>query len=1409
MKKKYTLVVSIILLCFTNIFGQQLTTFKYITTENGLSQNDVNDIYQDKDGFMWFGTHDGLNKYDGYRFTTYKPLPDNENSIVSNLIWKITEDNFDNLWIATTGHGLSSFNQKTEKFTNYVHDPKDPKSISSNHITNVYVDSKNRLWVLTKNGIDYGQLNPNTNEIEFKHYLFSKTLFFSNYNIKFVSCVFEDSNKQIWFGCNNGTFKLSHNKNGENYFEFLSKEYKISFFDVRVITEDSYGQILFGTTQGLFMKKHGIRKLLRLNFYHMNNIKTDNHKIWSGSNEGIHCYNNSNINKPPSEEKLFIQHTTSLESAPTRRVVASLFIDTTGIVWAGIKGGGVLKFDPEQKRFKLVQRTFTNNLFNNNIRSIYEDSSDRLWLGTFGGSLFYTDKNNYQKFTKIATTLRPVAMKEVSIGNKKKLFFGGESNIGLFSLDLPEEGQIDPSTLKMNSEITACIFSVLQDDSNNIWIGTYNGGLFRWMATDNPNEFKKDRLSYNKNIQNSISSDIIRCIFEDKKGNLWFGTGNGLCVLSKEESKLNNPKFTIYQHVVNDTTSLSNSYVLNITQDSNDDIWIGTFGGGINKFIPSNNSTKKGSFIKYSEIDGLPNNVIKCIIEDNENNLWISSNKGLTKFSTKDKTFKNYDVNDGLQSNEFGELSGIKRNNGEILFGGINGLNIFNASEIIDNKISAESVITQFSIFNKTIETGQEFNGRVILKNSINKTKQIELKYKENSFSFEFSALHYAANSKNKFKYKLEGFDNDWISTSSKMRFATYTNLEPGSYNLMVKTSNNDGVWDKTPASLKIIVKPPFWRTNIAKSIYILLFIGGLFLFRRFTIISSTKKHQMELEHYEKEKYEEIHKLKFEFFTNISHEFRTPLTLIKGPLEHLQKNINNLNIETVKEQYSLIHKNVDYLQRLINQLLDFRKMDKGKMELCVGHRNIAKFVKEIGEPFQFMSFNKKIDFRLESSKQNLLSWFDPDAVEKITNNLLSNAFKFTPEGGKITVEIVDGQEFEAPEGLKTKIDKANYVVLQVSDSGPGIPAHKIKFIFDRFYTERNLRVTETKGTGIGLAFIKNLVQLHLGSIDVTSKTDEGTIFTVWLPKTKDAYEEHENISFSDEAENNTFLSQSDAEVHAIGVLDDIVEQNLSKTRSKLPVVLVVDDNTEIRSFIKLGLGKNYDVYEAENGERGFEFAKKIMPNIIITDVVMPIVDGIEFCEKIKSTPATSHIPVIMLTAKISEEWEKEGLKIGADAYIRKPFDMELLELKLQNILKFRGEMRKKFNRDISLQPKEITVTSADETFMKKAIEIVEKHMMNTEFSVELLVKEMALSRSNLHFKIKELTGLSSSEFIRNIRLKRAMQLLEKSDLSVKEIMYMTGFNTASYFSKCFKKQFGVIPSKYVREKKEKDSFDKE
>lgn len=1390
----------------TNAFGQNQISFQHISTKDGLSQSDVNTIYQDKLGFMWFGTHDGINKYDGYEFTVYNLDDNNPDSINSNLIFDIAADDEGNLWIGTTGNGLNFFNVTTGKFTQYTHDKNNPKSISSNHITRVFIDSKKRLWIGNRNGLDRLDLNTGvSDEIEFEHFNSEISTPIPKYDGSFISAIYEDKKGGLFVGGKVGLYKLRKDGKGKDFFANVTDEIGLPKTTIRSIAEDATGRLFIATGRGLYYQtldvESGFERFHKGGFGTIL-IDKDNH-IWAGSDRGLFYFENFTDDKPPVFLKQF-QYDSKDPSSLSKNIVRSLFMDDTGIIWIGTNGGGINIFDPKRKQFKNIRNTSDpNSLSYDKIRSIFEDSNGTLWIGTEGGGLNMLKKANdngsYKSFKHFNSLKKIFAISETNIGGKQNLMIGSEGFPGLYFLDISNPENISEKNLA-GTDLNNGVFSLLSDSNENIWIGTYNSGIHRWIKTDTIGKFKKQSFGHYPGKANSISSNIIRNILEDSQGNIWLATGDGLSVLSAKERYKKRPKFKAYKHDPANTKSISHNYVLSLYESSSGVVWAGTFGGGLNKFIPGTDE-QPATFEHYSSLDGLPNNVIKGILEDSKQNLWLSTNKGLSSFDPEKKTFKNYNSSDGLQDNEFQELACLKRPDGEMLFGGINGFNAFYPDEIQENKYPAKTVITDLLISNKSVEIGEEINGKVVLEKNISKSKEIELNYGNTNFSFEFAALHYAAPSKNQYAYKLEGFDTEWTETTAKKRYATYTNLKPGDYVFKVKASNNDGIWNSEPTILNIHIIPPWYRTNFAYVCYGLLFMGMLWLFWRYTFIRTSEKHQLELESVERERSEELQRMKLEFFTNISHEFRTPLTLIKGPLEYVQKNVSTLDQKSLKEQLALMQKNTNYLLRLVTQLLDFRKITQGKMRLVMRHGDIVSFIREVAEPFQFMAHKQSIDFELDAVSDTLITWFDHEALEKIMNNLLSNAFKFTQAGGQIKVKISEDI-----------VDGKNEVVIKVKDSGIGMPKAKMAKIFERFNSakegEKNRRINP-EGIGIGLSFTKNLVELHQGVIEVFSKPERGTKFVVRLPVDKEAYTNIDEISCKDVSDNDFLVRSSETESFAIGFNDDLIDEGMSKTRPKLPVLLVVDDNPDIRTFISKVLGKTYTVYQAENGKKGLEKAKEVMPNIVICDIVMPIMDGIEFSRIMKSQPETSHIPIIILTAKSSQESELQSLELGVDEYLRKPFDFELLKLKLSNIIKRREHLRKRFNKKITVQPSEIAVTSMDEKFLIQAIAIVEKHMMNTDFNVEMLVKEMGLSRSTLYLKFKELTGLSSSEFIRSVRLKRAVQFFNQSDYSVKEIMYKTGFSTASYFSKCFKKQFGVVPSEYVKQiSKQKEAADK-
>ncbi|MEM6841315.1 MAG: two-component regulator propeller domain-containing protein [Bacteroidota bacterium] len=1375
-----------LVLAFHCLIGQPTPLhFEHLTSEAGLSQNDVNCILQDQQGFLWFGTHDGLNRYDGYNFEVFQFDPNDHQGISSNLIFTLSEDQQGNLWVGTTGGGINRFEVKSGRFTRFVHNPDRSESLSSDYILSSLVDHQGQVWIGTVNGINRHVAD--TSGLiggRFDHF-FSDHSQFPDSRSHRINTIFQSRSGEFWVGTSLGLYKAKATQLTADHPEFQLVGERT---DIRTINEDQLGNLIIGTVRGLYQldlkqKASQFEQIITVRGINTTVVEP-NGEIWSGSNQGVFRFSREEGATVP---KLVAHYTTDVTNPHSlnKNIVKHLFLDKSGIIWIGTNGGGVNKFNPQKKAFRHYRKNLqAGSISYDKIRSIFEDSQRNVWMGTEGGGVNLLMAGNspqrYNSFQHFGDLENVFAIEETFWNGQRNIWLGSES-AGVYRLRFEDDGQIVMEST--NSELggNISVFSLLEDRLGNLWVGTYNKGLLR-LSPDEKGGFTVSMFLHNPAEPTSISNNIVRSLLQDRHGDLWIGTGNGLNKIASDELQREQPRFVHYKNTLGDTTSISFNYILALHESAAGELWVGTFGGGLNRLIT--NAEGEARFSTFNEKDGLANNVVKSILEDDSGDLWIATNRGLSRFNPLEGQFKNYHISDGLQSSEFSELAAFKRQNGEMLFGGINGFNVFYPNCIEDNLYQSQAAITDFQIFNQSVPIGETFNDRVLLEEGITWTNAINLKYWENSFSFEFSALHFAAPDKNQYAYKLEGFDDNWVYTTADKRFATYTNLKHGNYTFRVKASNNDGVWSEESTALAVSIAPPFWLNWWAYLLYGIAFIAAVWFIRKYTLIGIHEKHQLELEHLDKEKSEELHQMKMRFFTNISHEFRTPLTLILGPLEYLLQFGNQVNREDRAEHYLLMQKNARFLLRLVNQLMDFRKLDQGKMKLVLHQEPIGIFVQEVSEPFQFVASKKNVDFRVENQVGETRAWIDKDKLEKILYNLLSNAFKFTPEHGQVSAEVsaVPASQRWPKGGVK----------ISIQDSGKGISREEKRHIFERFYQSNQRGKGQNEGSGIGLSFTKNLVDLHQGDISFQSVLGEGTCFTVVLPLGKSAYKQAEFVQ--EPVIDVDFSLPVDAWLD----LEEKPIKDSLQSNSNLPQLLVVDDHADIRAFVRQAFIEEYQVLEAENGVEGLRVAEEDQPDIIIADVMMPEMDGIEMCRRLKTNSDTSHIPIIMLTAKDTEASQLEGLKTRAEQYLTKPFNLEMLQVSVSNLINVRNELKKRFNRDIYAQPSEVAVTSADEIFLKKAVTLVEENIEDPNFNVEALVKDMGMSRSKLHLKMKAITGQSCSEFIRTIRLKRAVQLMEKSDLSVKEIMYQTGFNTASYFSKCFKKQFGVIPSEYLK-----------
>ncbi len=1358
-------------------------SFSHLSIKDGLSQNTVNDILQDFKGFIWIGTNDGLNRYNGYEFEIFKHSFADSNTLSHNKIYSLLEDRQQRLWVGTR-KGLNLFDRQKDRFVR-MNPMGSTVELANAFIRTLYKDSKGRIWVGT-----YGE----------GMFMFD--------GATFTACKIEP-----W--------------------KDRSEEFKAGLENVTSFVEDEFGGLWIGTLKnGLIYYNPETGEYRFFPFYrdkeitevHGKTVYQDNTgRIWvCTEGEGLFLFDRVTTN--------FKHYPAGLgKNQLSHPIVKDIYEDDEGLLWLATDGGGLNIFDPENEIFKYYKYDQSNNkgLNTNALYSIFSDRQDIIWIGTFGDGLNVYDPNK-KAFKHYTTGLKPgtglshksvLCFQECENGNIWIGTDGGGLNYfnpktGSFKAYLHQPN--NPGSISSNH-----VTSLLLDNENRLWIGTFAGGLnyfraenetFRVYRNEPENENSlinnnvwvmhqdsRDRIwvgtlgglelfdpgsgafVHISNLPQNVDQNLNRVteIAEDHEGTIWIG-GAGLWDI-KDDLKIKR-----FRPGSEKQFSITEYDARVIYEDSTHDLWVGTEGGGLLKINPEKKSVRQ-----YAPADGLPNEAVHNILEDDEGRLWISTNLGISRFDPVKEVFQNYDEEDGLQSNQFAYSAALKSMNGFMYFGGINGFNVFHPDSIIENPYIPPVILTDFTVSNKKVSIGTEDSP---LSSHISEAGEITLTHDQSVFTFEFTALNFTSSEKNQYRYIMEGFESEWNEVSTK-RTATYTNLDPGDYTFRVQASNNDGIWNEQGTSVQLHVLPPFWQTDLAYVLYALIIILTLLFFRQFIITRAQLKNDLKIKELEKTKIEEVNQMKLAFFTNISHEFRTPLTLIISPLEKMlsERKLDKAN----QKMLQIIYRNAERLRRLINQLIDFRRIEKGTMDLKVSRGDLVRYLKDIKTAFDEYARKKKVKYVFYSNVKELETWFDQDKLEKIFFNLLSNAFKYTPERGKIFFWI------HAFSGAKDDPPGYSDVEIRIRDTGIGISKDQVNKIFDRFYqvgqaTKQEDR--EGQGAGIGLSLTKDLVELHHGSITVESIVGRGSEFIVKIPLGKEHFKEEEILE-----EDRLKSSQISSRIYQ--VVDEKYESiNYQKVTGEVSVskgheisVLVVEDNSDVRQFIRFSLEPAYHILEAENGKQGFEIASQQIPDIIITDIMMPVMDGIEMIEKIREDLRTSHIPLIVLTARSEVEDQLKGLEMGVEEYISKPFNPRLLALKIRNIIQNRRSLQDKVRKEIMMTPSEVVVASFDEKFLKKAMQVVEENIADPTFDVKAFVEHMGMSRSVLYRKLRSVTDQSANEFINTIRLKRAAQLLSQNKLTVSEVTYMVGFNDPQYFSKCFSKFYKVNPSQYAKQ----------
>lgn len=1339
--------------------------FSKINTYTGLSHNQVNAVIKDRDGFLWFGTTYGLNRYDGYSCRIFRKDHNDSSSLKDNNILSLYELPDKKIWVSTVG-GPCIYNPDTEKFNansdSYLHSI----GLPSGAVSNIVKGSSNRYWFLyddkglflystddkivkpfkQKAGQPSEKITSINETADGKLWLVYQSGILQEYDVTLDKIIFSttalqkqnkgnnpyhlfiDSDSDIWlWSYNFGIFLFHPKDNTIKQFDKNSFPTRLSSVLVSQVVQDSNGLIWIGTDHGgvtLIDKKNRLSTSYLLNnpndpkSISQNSITTiyrdDQGIIWLGTyKQGVNYYNSNIV-------QFSYYHHQELNGKSLQFDDVNRFIeDKAGNIWIGTNGGGLIYFDRKNNTFKqyLYDPKNENSLSNNVIVSLWLDQEDVLWIGTYLGGL---NRFDGRKFTRYRHNDR------------------------------------DSGSLTDDK-----VWEIFEDGDRNLWVGTLGGGLDRL-------DRKTNQFNHYKSGQGVIPSDYISAIMQDRKGNLWIGTAFGIAVIGK-----NSTDAVVYQDT-NKKNSLSDNAVISLLEDSKGRIWVGT-REGLNLF-----DEQKKEFQAFTISNGLPDNMILNILEDNHHTLWISTPNGLCNViprqENKQMAFSviSYDAANNLQNREFNDNAALKTKTGELIFGGPSGFNIINPAAIGKSVYHPKIVFTGFQILNKHVEPGELVNSRVLLKRSLSQLQSIDLKYKENFFSIDFAALDFSHNAYDRYAYMLEGFNEDWLYADGNQRRATYTNLNPGHYVFKVRILNRTGLWSDVK-TLQIHIEPPFWRTPFAYIIYLLVAAGLFLLIRRITLERIHMRFEVRQQRREAERAHALEQLKTKFFTNVSHEFRTPLSLIIAPLDKIIKDTSD---EEQLKQLSVVQRNAKRLLNLVNQLLDFRKMEVQEVKLHPAIGDIVRFCKETSYSFTDIAEKKKIRFSFASSVDSLEIYFDKDKIEKILFNLLSNAFKYTHDNGMVSVTLT----YKQPAN-----DEADgTLAIEVKDAGIGIPAHQHEKIFERFFQTDVPESMVNQGTGLGLAIAKEFVRLHNGIITVKSEPDKGTCFTVLLPAKKIYVSSGRTIAspvFSEEGE------------------QIMIEER--KKGDKKKTIVIVEDNEDLRFYLKDNLKGQYHIEEATNGKEGWEKIRLLNPDLVVSDIMMPLMDGVELARKIKTETLTAHIPVILLTAMGSEEKQLEGLKAGVNDYITKPFTFEILASRISNLLAQQRLLQKRFQKQIEVNPGEVTITPVDEKFLQQALEIIEKQIDNPEFSVDEFSKEMYMSRVTLYRKIQSLTGKSPLDFIRSIRLKRAVQLLDKSGMSVSEVAYQVGFNDPKIFRRIFKEEFKITPSEYLANLKNK------
>lgn len=1383
----------------------------------------INDIAQDHKGFLWLATWSGLAKYDGYNLKMYRQEPGSENGLQSNKISCVSEDSQQRLWVGTHYEGLYLYDPKKDGFISYHHDPVGLNSLSNNNVWAIQEDKDGFLWVGTENGLN--RFDSATEQ--FLHYK-QKPGDERSLSDDFIYALAESTDGEFWIGCEIGLNRVVRKKDGTpDYFlryslapEGVSEDDFLRHNFIGSITPSLHepGVLWIGTSIGLkkvYYSNDDKAEITYETYYHETNDENSlshgfvttvvedwlHDRVWIGTYNGLNV-----LDKKSGEFQHYFSNSLDPRSLNNDKV-EKLFLDRSGELWIGTNGG-TNHLNLRGEPFRSIRVGENKNEINSIVTCMTPaNTRSGTWVGTNGGGVNYlsfdsagnlsTEVQHFPLRPPLVTDLADF-ISDIKVDGSNNMWIATQG-AGLMKIqesDIPEESSVLTQFshfTKENGLADDYLMTLSKSSANRIWFGYWDEGIGFY----DPTKETFAHFTHTRDMEADLREfPAVHLIETIENGNtfLWLGTREGGVFKLKYDS-LSNELDLIkhYFYDIDDATSLSNDAISCFFQKSNNELLIGT-ENGLNILDLSDHS-----FTHILEKDGLENAVIQSIQQDETGKFWIGTRKGLSSIpsSLDTREIKNYNVYNGLEGNLLDDESSSATPSGQLIFGGANGVNYFHPLAVLVDTVPPEVIITDFRLFNQSIPIGRLEDGRTLLENAVSETTNIELSYRDNVLAFEFVGLQFVEPQKIKYAYKLEGFQEDWVYTNADQRIAHYTNLPYDDFVFKVKAANSDGVWSE-PVAIGLTVLPPVWLTTWAYIVYGLLFMVLLYGISRLAQTRAKLNHNLELETLEREKLEEVNHMKSIFFTNISHELRTPLTLIISPLEQYLKDYQGNR--TLYKSFDRMYHNANRLLTMINQILDIKKSEAGLMKLKVAEGNFVQFAQEIGLSFKELAKQHEIKLTFSPEKERIPLWYDRDQMEKLFFNLLTNAIKFTPSKGNIDVIIkeVTQKELSAmhPRG---NVAYADYLLVEVHDTGVGIPQDQLALVFDRFYqVEKNQAVTRQGGTGIGLALSKSIVEAHHGIIWVKSEEDQGASFFVALPREAHHFAEDEKIIGFKNSENISHYRKGAWVEKAVAISAEVAAP--APANPALAVekksILIVEDNRDIRAYLRENLSALFVIHEAGDGVEGVEKANKHLPDLILADIAMPKMDGIEMCRLIKSTIDTSHIPVILLTARTSLIFKIDGLETGADDYITKPFNMQLLLARINNIIDSRQRLKERFTKTFDLSPTDLVLNSLDETLLTQVKVVIESHIDDSEFSVEQLATSLLMSRMQLYRKMKAITGKSPKKIILGFRLQRAAQLLQSKQYTVAEVTYMVGYNDLKSFRNQFKKEFGVSPGAY-------------